>query len=209
MGRTSKQGQQGAGPGAAGAVRAAGERRRLRAVRLYAADHGERDAADGASEPVAGRPGPGRGRPEPASGCEEFVAARRAEGRTSGLSLRSLAPVLAVLADAGVLAAGGAGGAGVGAGAAAGGLRASSAVRAGAGRLDARRLCRPGAPFPGRAGRQAGRADRRRRHRGGARGGREGVGGSAQYFVAALRAFLRFCFLDGRSRRTWPGPRRR
>src|SRR6266581_7571384 len=50
--QTSKQGHKGAGHGAAGAVRpgAGGE---AAGHWLYAADHGERDAADGASEPLA------------------------------------------------------------------------------------------------------------------------------------------------------------
>ena len=130
--------------------------------------------------------------------AREFTAARRAAGRPSGRSLRSLAPVLAALDGAGVLAPGFAGRAGVGAGAVAGRVRGVPAVRAGAGGRDGERLCRPGAPFPGRA-------------RGGSLDGLTAAdvtaavlaeaetvsAGSAQYFVAALRAFLRFCYLDG------------
>src|SRR5258707_9886564 len=60
-GKTSKQGRQGAGNRAISPVRAEGEGETA-GVRLYAADRGERDAADGASEPLAGRERAGRGR---------------------------------------------------------------------------------------------------------------------------------------------------
>ena len=126
------------------------------------------------------------------------MAARRAEGRTSGLSPRSVDPILAMLTDAGALTPELPAGPALGGGAAAGGLRASSAVRAGAGRLDRGGLCGVCPALPGGPG----------------GGGLDGLtaadvtgavlaeaetvsASSAQYFVAALRAFLRFCFLEG------------
>src|SRR5260370_38308441 len=52
-GQTGEQGDQGAGDGPAGSVRADGEGKAARA-RLYAAEHGDRDAAGGAPDPLAG-----------------------------------------------------------------------------------------------------------------------------------------------------------
>ena len=128
----------------------------------------------------------------------EYVAARRAEGRASGLSPRSLAPVLAVLAEAGAL-----GPAGVAGPAPEQEVllaaferhlrceRALAASTAGAYVTRARRFL-AGLAGSGLAGLTA--ADVTRAVLAEA----ETVSaGSAQYFVAALRAFLRFCFLEG------------
>src|SRR5262249_30592424 len=62
-GKTGKQGHEGAGNRAAGPVRTRVEGR-VAGARLYAAEHGDRDAAGGASEPLAGSQRPGRGRPD-------------------------------------------------------------------------------------------------------------------------------------------------
>ena len=163
---------------------------------LYAADNGERAAADGESEPVDGSTRHGRGGPEPGAGT----------GVHSGPA-RGGPPVGPVAAEPGP-GPGGAGRrwgagrrfasrAGVGAGAAAGRVRGVPAVRAGAGGRD--------------GGAYLARARRFLAGRGGSLDGLTAAdvtaavlaeaervsAGSAQYFVAALRAFLRFCYLDG------------
>jgi integrase/recombinase XerD len=128
----------------------------------------------------------------------EYVAARRAEGRTSGLSPRSLALILAVLTSAGVLApevpavpvseeerllAG-----------FERHLRCERALAAstiGAYVARARRFL-AGLGSTGLAGLTAADVSRA------VLAEAQAVSaGSAQYFVAALRAFLRFCFLEG------------
>lgn len=127
-----------------------------------------------------------------------YVAARRAEGRTSGLSLRSLALVVAVLTGAGVLAPE----------VAAAPVseeerllagferylrceRALAASTIGAYVARARRFL-AGLGSGGLAGLTAADVSRA------VLAEAEKVSaGSAQYFVAALRAFLRFCFLEG------------
>ena len=131
--------------------------------------------------------------------AREFTTARRAAGRRSGRSLRSLGPVLTALAGAGALAADPPAGPGSEKerllAAFGHHLRCERALAAG----DRGGLCRPGPPFPGRAGRQRlDGLDRRGRHRARCSPRPQQVSpGSAQYFVAALRAFLRFCFLEG------------
>jgi integrase/recombinase XerD len=136
--------------------------------------------------------------------AREFTAARRSEGRRSGRSLRSLAPVLAALAGAGVLAADPPAGSGSERErllAAFGQyLRGERALAAG---TAAAYTARAGRFLDGRVGCLDGRG-----------GCLDGLGagdvtaavlaeaetvsaGSAQYFVAALRAFLRFCYLEG------------
>jgi integrase/recombinase XerD len=129
---------------------------------------------------------------------ERFAAERRAEGRTWGRSPRSLAPILAVLAEVGVL----------GSASVAGPARGQEALL---GAFERHLLCERGL-----AGSTAtAYATRARRFLAGLTGGglaslsSEDVtravlaeaqtvsAGSAQYFVAALRAFLRFCFLEG------------
>jgi integrase/recombinase XerD len=129
---------------------------------------------------------------------ERYVAARRAEGRTSGLSSRSLAPVLAVLAAAGALILD----------APAAGVsqderllaaferhllceRALAATTAAAYVTRARRFL-AGVAGGGLAGLAAGDVTRAVAAEAAAVSP-----GSAQYFVAALRAFLRYCFLEG------------
>jgi site-specific recombinase XerD len=127
----------------------------------------------------------------------EFTAARRAAGRRSGRSLRSLAPVLAALARAGVLAP-----------------DSPAAPASEQERLLAafgQYLRCERALAAGTAGAYLARA---RRFLAGLGGSLDGLtagdvtravlaeaervsAGSAQYFVAALRAFLRFCYLDG------------
>ena len=129
--------------------------------------------------------------------AREFTAARRSEGRRSGRSLRSLAPVLAALAGAGVLAAD---------------------PPAGPGSERERLLAAFGqylrcerALAAGTAGAYTARAGRFLDGLGGCLDGlaagdvtaavlaeaEKVSAGSAQYFVAALRAFLRFCYLEG------------
>jgi len=129
--------------------------------------------------------------------AREFTAARRAAGRRSGRSPRSLAPVLAALARAGVLAPD------------------SLAVPA----SEQERLLAAFGQYlrceralaAGTAGAYLGRARRFLAGLGGSLDGLAAVdvtaavlaeaervsAGSAQYFVVALRAFLRFCYLDG------------
>lgn len=132
--------------------------------------------------------------------AERYAAARRAEGRTSSLLARSIAPILAMLADAGAL---------VPQPSAAPEPasendkllaafdryllheRALAATTAAAYVARARRfLAGPGcnglagltaADVTGAVAAEAGKVS----------------AGSAQYFVAALRAFLQFCFLEG------------
>ena len=129
--------------------------------------------------------------------AREFTAARRAAGRPSGRSLRSLAPVLAVLDGAGVLApdspAGPASEQERLLAAFEQYLRCERALAAGtagayvtrARRFLARLGCGPEELTAGDVTR-------------GVLAEAERVSaGSAQYFVAALRAFLRFCYLDG------------
>jgi integrase/recombinase XerD len=129
---------------------------------------------------------------------ERYAAARRAEGRTSALLPCSVAPILAMLADAGALAPE----------APAAlvpeqerllaaferhllGERALTASTAVAYVARARRFL-DGFAGSGLAGLTAGDVTR-------AVLAEAAVvsSGSAQYFVAALRAFLRFCFLEG------------
>jgi site-specific recombinase XerD len=129
---------------------------------------------------------------------ERYVAARRAGGRTSGLSPRSLDPILGMLTDVGALAPEGP----------AGPVSEEERLLAA---FERHLLCEraltgsTAAAYVGYARRfLAGRAGR----------GLDGVtaaditgavlaeaeavsASSAQYFVVALRAFLRFCFLDG------------
>jgi integrase/recombinase XerD len=130
---------------------------------------------------------------------DRYVAERRAAGRTSALSPRSLAPILAVLAEAGAV-----GPASVVAPAASG----QEAVLAG---FERHLLCERAMA----ASTAAAYVTRARRFLAGLAGGgladlaagdvtravlaeAETVSaGSAQYFVAALRAFLRFCFVEG------------
>ena len=128
---------------------------------------------------------------------ERYVTARRAEGRTYGLSPRSVAPVLAVLADAGVLAAEA--------------PAAPASQQEGLLAAFERHLLSERALSGSTAGAYVARA---RRFLAGLGGGLAGLtagdvtgavlaeagtvsAGSAQFFVAALRAFLRFCFLQG------------
>jgi len=131
--------------------------------------------------------------------AREFTAARRAEGRPRCRSLRSLAPVLTALAGAGLLASDPPGGSA----------------------SEQERLL---AAFGQYLRRERALADstavaylaRARRFLAGVGGGLDGLtaadvtravlaeaervsAGSAQYFVAAVRAFLRFCYLDGRT----------
>jgi integrase/recombinase XerD len=129
--------------------------------------------------------------------AREFTAARRAEGRSSGRSLRSLAPVLTALAGAGVLAADSPGG-------------PQSAQERLLAAFEQYLRCER-ALADSTAGAYLARA---RRFLAGLGGSLDGLtagdvtgavlaeaetvsAGSAQYFVAALRAFLRFCYLDG------------
>ncbi len=129
---------------------------------------------------------------------ERYLTARRAEGRTSGFSPRSVDPILAVLTDAGALAPE------PPAGPASEeerllaaferhllGERALTGSTAAAYVAYARRF------LAGRAGCGLGgltTAD----VTGAVLAEAEAVSsGSAQYFVVALRAFLRFCFLEG------------
>jgi integrase/recombinase XerD len=129
---------------------------------------------------------------------ERYAAARRAEGRTSARLPRSVAPILAMLAEAGALAPD--------APAApmseqekllAGFERHLLCERALAGSTAAAHVSRArrflaGLDDGGLAGLTAGDVTRA------VLAGAEMVSaGSAQYFVAALRAFLRFCFLEG------------
>jgi len=129
--------------------------------------------------------------------AREFTAARRAAGHRSGRSLRSLAPVLAALARAGVLAPDSP------AGPASGQERLLAAF--------GQYLRCERALAAGTAGAYLGRARRFLAGLGGSLDGLAAVdvtaavlaeaervsAGSAQYFVVALRAFLRFCYLDG------------
>jgi site-specific recombinase XerD len=129
--------------------------------------------------------------------AREFTAARRAAGRRRGRSLRSLALVLAALGRAGVLAPD------------LPAVPASEQERLLAAFGDYLRCER--ALAAGTAGAYVARA---RRFLAGLGGSPEELtaadvtravlaeaervsAGSAQYFVAALRAFLRFCYLDG------------
>ena len=129
--------------------------------------------------------------------AREFTTSRRAAGRRSGRSLRSLGPVLTALAGAGALAAD---------------------PPAGPGSEKERLLAAFGqylrcerALAAGTAGAYAARAGRFLDGLGGSLDGLTAAdvtaavlaeaekvsAGSAQYFVAALRAFLRFCYLEG------------
>jgi integrase/recombinase XerD len=129
---------------------------------------------------------------------ERYVAARRAEGRTSGLSPRSLEQILDVLTEAGCLAAE----------PPAGPVSDDERLLAGFERhlLCERALTSSTAAayvayarrfLAGRAGR--GVDDLTAAEVTAAVAAEAGVvtASSAQYFVAGLRAFLRFCFLDG------------
>jgi integrase/recombinase XerD len=130
---------------------------------------------------------------------DRYVAERRAAGRTSALSPRSLAPILAVLAEAGAV-----GPASVVVSAASGqeallaGFerhllceRALAASTAAAYVMRARRFLE-GLAGSGLSGLSAGDVTRAVL----AEAGMVSAG-SAQYFVAALRAFLRFCSVEG------------
>lgn len=129
--------------------------------------------------------------------AREFTAARRAAGRRRGRSLRSLVPVLTALADAGVLAPDPPVG------------PVSERERLLAAFEQYLRCERALA-----AGTAGGYLTRARRFLAGLGGSLDELAaadvtaavlaeaervsaGSAQYFVAALRAFLRFCYLDG------------
>jgi integrase/recombinase XerD len=129
---------------------------------------------------------------------EQYAFARRAEGRTSALLPRSVAPILEMLADVGVLV-----------------QQAPAAPKSEQERLlaafERHLLCERALAVSTAAAYVA----RARRFLEGLVGGglssltprhvtravlteTEAVSaGSAQYFVAALRAFLRFCFLEG------------
>jgi site-specific recombinase XerD len=129
---------------------------------------------------------------------ERYVAARRAEGRTSGLSPRSLDPILGMLTDAGALTPE------EPAGPVSEEERLLAAFerhllceRALTGSTAAAYVAYARRFLAGRAGRRldgATAAD----VTGAVLAEAEAVSASsAQYFVVALRAFLRFCFLDG------------
>ena len=130
---------------------------------------------------------------------ERYVAARRAEGRTSGLSPRSLDPILAMLTDAGVLTPE----------EPAGPVSEEERLLAA---FERHLLCERGLTgstaaayvayarrfLAGRAGGGLDGLDRGGRHRARCSPRPSAVSaGSAQYFVVALRSFLRFCFLEG------------
>jgi integrase/recombinase XerD len=129
---------------------------------------------------------------------ERYVAARRAEGRTSGLSPRSLDPILGMLTDAGALTPE----------EPAGPVSKEERLLAA---FERHLLCEraltgsTAAAYVAYARRfLAGRAGRRLDGvtaadvTGAVLAEAEAVSASsAQYFVVALRAFLRFCFLDG------------
>ena len=129
---------------------------------------------------------------------ERYVAARRAEGRTSGLSPRSLDPILGMLTDAGALTPE----------EPAGPVSEEERLLAA---FERHLLCEraltgsTAAAYVAYARRfLAGRAGRRLDGvtaadvTGAVLAEAEAVSASsAQYFVVALRAFLRFCFLDG------------
>jgi site-specific recombinase XerD len=130
---------------------------------------------------------------------DRYVAERRAAGRTSALSPRSLAPILAVLAEAGAV------------GPASVAVPAESGQEALLAGFERHLLCERALAAPTAAA----YVTRARRFLAGMTGsGLAGLSagdvtravlaeaemvsaGSAQYFVAALRAFLRFCFLEG------------
>ena len=129
---------------------------------------------------------------------ERYVAARRAEGRTSGLSPRSLDPIVGMLTDAGALTPE----------EPAGPVSEEERLLAA---FERHLLCEraltgsTAAAYVAYARRfLAGRAGRRLDGvtaadvTGAVLAETEAVSASsAQYFVVALRAFLRFCFLDG------------
>ena len=129
---------------------------------------------------------------------ERYVAARRAEGRTSGLSPRSLDPILGMLTDAGALTPE----------EPAGPVSEEERLLAA---FERHLLCEraltgsTAAAYVAYARRfLAGRTGRRLDGvtaadvTGAVLAETEAVSASsAQYFVVALRAFLRFCFLDG------------
>lgn len=129
--------------------------------------------------------------------AQGFIAGRRAAGRRRGRTLRSLAPVLTALAGAGMLAADAPAGPGP----------ERERLLAGFGQyLRCERALAAGtaAAYTARAGRFL---DRRGGTLDGLTAGdvtaavlaeaEKVSAGSAQYFVAALRAFLRFCHLEG------------
>ena len=129
---------------------------------------------------------------------ERYVAARRAEGRTSGLSPRSLDPIVGMLTDAGALTPEEP----AGPVSEEGRLLAAFerhllCERALAGSTAAAYVAYARRFLAGRAGRRLDgvtAAD----VTGAVLAEAEAVSASsAQYFVVALRAFLRFCFLDG------------
>lgn len=129
---------------------------------------------------------------------ERYVAARRAEGRTSALLPRSLAPILGVLAEAGALVPETAVVPATGQEALLSdfrrhllGERALTASTAGAYVAYARRFL-AGVDGEGMGGLTAGDVTRAV-----AAEAQAVSASSAQYFVVALRAFLRFCFLEG------------
>ncbi len=129
---------------------------------------------------------------------EQYVAARRAEGRTSALLPRSLAPILAVLAEAGALVPETAAVPATGQEVLLSdfrrhllGERALTASTAAAYVAYARRFL-AGVDGEGLGGLTAGDVTRAV-----AAEAQAVSASSAQYFVVALRAFLRFCFLEG------------
>jgi site-specific recombinase XerD len=129
--------------------------------------------------------------------AREFIAARRAAGRRRGRTLRSLAPVLTALAGAGMLAADPPAGAGSERDRLLAGfgqyLRCERALAAG---TAAAYIARAGRFLDGRGGTLDGL--RASDVTAAVLAEAEKVSaGSAQYYVAALRAFLRFCHLDG------------
>lgn len=129
--------------------------------------------------------------------AREFIAARRAAGRRRGRTLRSLAPVLTALAGAGMLAADPPAGPGSERDRLLAGfgqyLRCERALAAG---TAAAYIARAGRFLDGRGGTLDGL--RASDVTAAVLAEAEKVSaGSAQYYVAALRAFLRFCHLDG------------
>jgi site-specific recombinase XerD len=129
---------------------------------------------------------------------ERYVAARRAEGRTSGLSPRSLDPILGMLTDAGALTPE------EPAGPVSEEERLLAAFerhllceRALTGSTAAAYVAYARRFLAGRAGRRLDGATAADVTRAVLAEAEAVSASSAQYFVVALRAFLRFCFLDG------------
>jgi site-specific recombinase XerD len=129
---------------------------------------------------------------------ERYVAARRAEGRTSGLSPRSLDPILGMLTDAGALTPE------EPAGPVSEEERLLAAFerhllceRALTGSTAAAYVAYARRFLAGRAGRRLDGATAADVTSAVLAEAEAVSASSAQYFVVALRAFLRFCFLDG------------